>query len=160
MSSDESVFEDRPRTFIHPPAVFLVAMVSGYILRIFFDGRLALPRAFAEGLGGLLMLAAMAVFSGAIMAFAAGDETLRPSTPSKQLFTKGVYAFTRNPIYLAMMLFGLGFAIATSNMWIILTTAIAGLLLHFFVIKPEERYLEDRFDEEYLTYKKSTRRWI
>ena len=160
MSDTQGLFEDRPQTLVHPPTVFLIALTSGYILRLFFGGRLALPRAFAEGFGGLLILVAMAIFSAAIMAFAAGGETLKTTTPSQQLFTKGVYGFSRNPVYLAMMLFGVGFAITTSNIWIIVTSAIAGVLFHFFVIKPEERYLEDRFGEEFHAYKNSVRRWI
>ena len=59
-----------------------------------------------------------------------------------------------------MMLFGAGFGVATSNIWIIVTTAFAGLLFHFFVIKPEESYLSRHFGEEYDEYKRLVRRWI
>ena len=153
-------FEDRPSVWLHPPTVMMIALVTGYIARIFLGGGMPLPRAFAEGVGGLLILIALGIITSAVSAFAAGGETLKPDTPSKQLFINGPYRFSRNPIYLAMMLFGAGFGVATSNLWIILTTAIAGLLFHFFVILPEERYLTDKFGDEYEEYKKAVRRWI
>ena len=152
--------DDRPRTVLHPPTVMMIALTSGFLLRVFFGGYLPLPRAFAEGVGGLMVIFALGVFTAAVSAFAAGGEALKPDTPSKQLFVNGPYRFSRNPIYLAMMLFGIGFGVATSNLWIILTTALSGLLFHFFVILPEERYLEDKFGPEYETYKNAVRRWI
>lgn len=152
--------DDRPRTFLHPPTVMMIALTVGFMLRVLFGGYLPLPRAFSEGAGGLMIIIALGIFTATVSAFAAGGETLKPDTPSRQLFTNGPYRFSRNPIYLAMMLFGAGFGVATSNLWIILTTAFSGLLFHFFVILPEERYLEDKFGPEYGDYKKAVRRWI
>ncbi|MEL6362784.1 MAG: isoprenylcysteine carboxylmethyltransferase family protein, partial [Pseudomonadota bacterium] len=60
----------------------------------------------------------------------------------------------------AMMLFGAGFAFASGNLWALLTTGLAGLVLHFFVILPEERYLSAKFGIEYTDYTRRTRRWI
>ncbi len=156
----EERFEDRPNVRLHPPTVMMIALVAGYVLRIFLGGGMPLPRAFAEGVGGFLILLSLGLFTSTVSAFASGGETLKPDTPSHQLFVNGPYRFSRNPIYLAMILFGAGFGVATANAWIIVTTALAGLLLHYFVIKPEERYLEDKFGEEYETYRKSVRRWI
>ena len=154
-------FEDRPSVWLHPPTVMFIALVIGFILRLVFGGFLDfIPRALTEGLGGLLIIIAVGIVTSAISAFAAGGEALKPDTPSQQLFVNGPYRFSRNPIYLAMMLFGAGFGVATSNFWIILTTAFSGLLFHFFVILPEERYLTDRFGPEYEDYKKAVRRWF
>lgn len=145
---------------LHPPTLMFVALIAGYVIRLFAGGRLPLPHAFAEGLGGLLILIALAVVLSAVSLFAESGEGLRPETPKDHLFTKGPYRYSRNPIYLAMMLFGAGFGIATSNLWIILTTAIAGLIIHFLVILREEEYLEARFGEDYAAYRRQVRRWI
>jgi len=153
-------YEDRPKVWFHPPTVLFAALVIGFGVRVAVGGYLPLPRVFAEGVGGLLILVALGIVISAVSAFAAGGEELKPDTPSKQLFSNGPYRFSRNPIYLSMMLFGVGFGVATSNVWIILTTAFAGLLFHFFVILPEERYLTDKFGEEYEAYKKVVRRWV
>ena len=153
-------YEDRPRVWFHPPTMLFAALVIGFGVRVFVGGYLPLPRILAEGLGGLLIICSLGIVISAVSAFAEGGENLQPDTPSKQLFVNGPYRFSRNPIYLSMMLFGVGFGLATSNLWIILSTLCAGLLFHFFVILPEERYLTDKFGDEYETYKKAVRRWI
>jgi len=157
---ESAIEEDKPAVRLHPPTVFFIALVSGYIIRLFAGGRMPIPRAFAEGLGGLLIIIALALVLSAVSIFAEKGQGLRPATPASELFQKGVYKFSRNPIYLAMVLFGAGFGIATSNVWIIVTIAIAGLIFNFLVIKPEEDYLARKFGEEYLAYKARVRRWL
>lgn len=151
---------DRPAVKLHPPTIIFVALVAGYVIRLFVGGRLPLPRAFAEGVGGLLIIIAIGLVLSAVQIFAEQGQGLRPATPASALFRKGPYKFTRNPIYLAMMIFGAGIGVATSNVWIILTTALAGALIHFRVILPEEAYLERKFGEEYAAYRAKVRRWI
>lgn len=157
---DTSVAGDGPKVRLHPPTVMFAALVAGYAIRLFAGGRLPLPQAFAEGLGGLMILVSIAIVMSAVSAFAEAGEALRPETPANRLFTKGPYRFSRNPIYFAMMLFGAGFGVATSNIWMILTTALAGLVIHFFVILKEEDYLARRFGEDYERYRRNVRRWI
>ncbi|MEM9170132.1 MAG: isoprenylcysteine carboxylmethyltransferase family protein [Pseudomonadota bacterium] len=156
----EDAYEDRPRTMFSASPIFVGALAVGYVMRLFFGGALPFPRAFSEGVGELMVLIALAVFGAAVSTFASGGETLRPDTPSRQLFTTGPYRYSRNPAYLAMMLFGVGFGIATGNLWTIMATLGGGVLMTYFVIKPEERYLEDKFGDDYTTYKNNVRRWI
>ncbi|MEO1251283.1 MAG: isoprenylcysteine carboxylmethyltransferase family protein [Pseudomonadota bacterium] len=151
---------DRPDVSIHPPTVFFAALLIGFTMRAFTGGMLPMPRVFGEGVGGLLMLAGLAAAISAVSAFAESGETLRPSTPSNELLTDGMYRYSRNPIYLAMVLFGVGFGFATLNLWIILTTAAAGAVFHYFVIPPEESYLERKFGSEFRDYKAQVRRWL
>jgi protein-S-isoprenylcysteine O-methyltransferase Ste14 len=151
---------DKPAVKLHPPTVLFIALVAGYAIRLFAGGRLPLPRAFAEGLGGLLIIVALGLLMAAIRIFVENAQPLAPATPAKGLFLKGPYKFTRNPIYLAMMIFGAGLGIATSNIWIIITTAIAGVIINFLVIEPEEKYLARKFGAEYAEYKTRVRRWI
>ncbi len=160
MIMDDSLGERGPKVRVHPPSVMFIALVAGYLIRLFAGGRLPLPHVFAEGFGGLLILSSIAIVMSAVSAFNEAGETLRPETPSDHLLAKGPYRFSRNPIYLAMMLFGAGFGIATSNVWIILTTAVAGVVIHVFAILPEERYLSERFGEEYEAYRRRVRRWV
>ncbi|GAB4521132.1 MAG: isoprenylcysteine carboxylmethyltransferase family protein [Amphiplicatus sp.] len=149
-----------PRVRAHPPTVMFAALVAGYLIRLYAGGSLPLPRALAEGLGGFLIILALAILMASTRVFNEAGETLRPDTPSKRLLTEGPYRFSRNPIYLAMMIFGAGFGVATSNVWIILTTALAGVILHFLAIRPEEAYLERKFGEAFADYRRRVRRWI
>jgi protein-S-isoprenylcysteine O-methyltransferase Ste14 len=160
MSADETSTGPGPKVRIHPPLLMFGALLAGYLLRLFFGGRLPLPRAFAEGAGGLLLILGIALVMAAVNQFNTEGERLLPSTPSAKLLSGGVYRFSRNPIYLGMMLFGVGFGVATANLWIILTTALAGAILQFFVIRPEEAYLAERFGADYAAYRARVRRWI
>jgi protein-S-isoprenylcysteine O-methyltransferase Ste14 len=63
-------------------------------------------------------------------------------------------------MYLQMVLVCAGLAIALMNWWILLLTPLCAWLLHKLAILPEEAYLEQKFGEAYLSYKRRTRRWI
>ena len=72
----------------------------------------------------------------------------------------GPYRFTRNPMYLQMVIACFGFAIALWNGWIALLTPVCAYVLQTFAIKPEEAYLERKFGQSYLDYKQRVRRWF
>ena len=152
--------EDRPRVFFHPPTVLFVGIIAGFIMRAVAGGYLPLPRLVGEGIGITLVIIGVSIFITAISIFAEAEETLKPDTPSHQLLRSGPFTRSRNPIYLGMMFFGVGLGFATLNVWIVLTTLLTGLILHFLVILPEERYLSEHFGEEYTAYKAKVRRWL
>lgn len=157
MSTD---LEDKPDVAIHPPTVFFAALIIGFIFRAFAGGRLPLPDLVAEGVGGIILVAALMLIVSAVSAFAEAGEKLRPATPSNALLTQGVYQFTRNPMYLAMVLIGVGFGIATENLWIIIASIGAGAIINFLVIPHEEAYLERKFGVDYREFKERVRRWV
>jgi protein-S-isoprenylcysteine O-methyltransferase Ste14 len=63
-------------------------------------------------------------------------------------------------MYLQMVLGGIGFAIILANVWILLLTPMGAWVLQRFAILPEEAYLERKFGEEYLSYKRKVPRWL
>jgi protein-S-isoprenylcysteine O-methyltransferase Ste14 len=86
--------------------------------------------------------------------------TIDPSEHSSKVVTSGMYAYSRNPIYLGWFFFisGMGFRNASLS---VLAIAVAMILLLFWaVILKEETYLESKFGDEYLSYKNSVRRWL
>lgn len=152
--------EDQPDIGLHPPSIFISALIVGFVIRVFAGGWLPIPHIAGEGIGGVMMVAALVISVSAISAFAENGETLRPATPSQALLTGGMYRFSRNPIYLAMALFGTGFGFATLNLWIIVTTSCALLIMNFFVIPQEEAYLDRKFGADYREFKEKVRRWV
>ncbi len=83
-----------------------------------------------------------------------------PWKPTTEIVNRGPFRFTRNPMYLQMVLGCIGFAIILTNMWILLLTPVCAWVLHRFAILPEEAYLERKFGEKYLSYKRKVRRWL
>jgi protein-S-isoprenylcysteine O-methyltransferase Ste14 len=63
-------------------------------------------------------------------------------------------------MYLMMVLLCVGFSIVLSNLWILALTPVCVVLLHRVAILPEEAYLERKFGETYLSYKRRVRRWL
>ncbi len=157
MSAD---VEDKPNVAIHPPTIFLAAFIIGFIVRGFAGGALPLPDLIAEAVGGLVLIAALVLIVSSVSAFAEAGETLPPATPSRVLLTEGAYRYSRNPIYLAMVLIGVGFGVATENLWLVLTSVAAGVIINFFVIPEEEAYLERKFGVDYREFKERVRRWV
>ena len=79
-----------------------------------------------------------------------------PST----LVTTGPYGYSRNPIYLGVILILLGFAIIVVSVTILVCTITLFLFVWRFFVRWEETTLEEEFGEEYLLYKKQVRRWL
>ena len=152
--------EDRPKVWIHPPTLVMSAIVVGYLLRLAYGGLMPVPRAVGEGVGVALTLGGLVVLVQSVRFFLEHGEALRPETPSKALLRSGPFGRSRNPIYVGMVLLGAGLGFATLNAFILGTTSAAGAILHFFVVLPEEAYLERRFGAEFLAYKKSVRRYL
>jgi protein-S-isoprenylcysteine O-methyltransferase Ste14 len=75
------------------------------------------------------------------------------------LVTTAIYSFLRNPMYTAMIIFIAGLAIALASDWTLVLVVPATLLLHFGVVKREERYLEAKFGESYQSYMRTVPRY-
>jgi protein-S-isoprenylcysteine O-methyltransferase Ste14 len=69
------------------------------------------------------------------------------------LVTDGVFRWLRNPMYVALTLFLIALAFALASDWTLVTTAAFALVIHFGVVRREERYLEAKFGDAYRSYK-------
>ncbi|MDD5571294.1 MAG: isoprenylcysteine carboxylmethyltransferase family protein [Bacteroidales bacterium] len=79
---------------------------------------------------------------------------------SSYLITEGVFAKTRNPMYIGMFLLLLGIGVCFMNLFSILTSFGFILTIHLFCIPVEEKMMHDAFGQDYLDYKNKVRRWI
>ncbi len=129
----------------------------------------ALPQAqwWPQGGGALVVGTALAALGGAValagaLAFRRARTTVNPMAPQRAstLVTGGIYRFTRNPMYLGMLLVLAGWAVWLGNAaaWVGLPVSVA--LLTRLQIQPEERILAERFGDEFRRYAQRVRRWI
>jgi protein-S-isoprenylcysteine O-methyltransferase Ste14 len=81
------------------------------------------------------------------------------ATPESQPFTRGIYRFSRNPMYVGMILQFFGTAIATAS-WPLLLLSILETFAMWFVVLIEERTCLERFGDAYRDYMDRTPRWI
>ena len=105
--------------------------------------------------GLLLMLAA----AGQFFAAKTTINPMRPANASK-LITTGVFAMSRNPIYLADLLILAAVAVWLSNVINAALPALFVCYLNRFQIAPEEHALSERFGEAYAAYRARVRRWV
>lgn len=83
-----------------------------------------------------------------------------PRHPATALVEKGVFRYTRNPLYLSMFVFFLGIAVFLGVLWLILLFPLLLFVVEHGTVKPEELYLERKFGETYLQYRKRVPRWV
>jgi len=79
--------------------------------------------------------------------------------PPERLVDTGIYAWTRNPMYLGHIVYMTGVAL-TFESWFAAAIAVARTVWFHFRVLKDERGLEQRFGEPYLAYKQRVRRWI
>jgi len=77
-----------------------------------------------------------------------------------KLVISGIFKYSRNPMYLGMLMIILSTSIFYLNIYSILTPLLFIIWINKFQIKREEEFLTEKFGDEYLSYKKKTRRWI
>lgn len=109
----------------------------------------------------LLAMAVLVGFFGVIQ-FARAKTTTNPMDLSKtsKLVTNGIFKYTRNPMYLGMLLILLGFGLKLGNAFNTLLAAAFVYYMNHFQIKREETALMGLFGKEYSAYCKATRRWF
>lgn len=92
--------------------------------------------------------------------FGKNNTAIKPFEESSQLITAGLYNYSRNPIYLGMVVILIGLWIFLGTLPpLIIILAFFGLIQEKF-IKIEEQMLTEKFGQQYLTYQERVRRWI
>ncbi|MEN8120782.1 MAG: isoprenylcysteine carboxylmethyltransferase family protein [Bacteroidota bacterium] len=81
------------------------------------------------------------------------------TTPTETPITKGIYRYSRHPMYLSPFLIFIGVGIASAS-WVFLLSSIALLILPPFFVVPEERFLLQKYGDSYHDYMNRTPRWI
>ncbi len=143
----------------YPPVIWLLSVVLMVALHyvVPIAKWLAWPwRAF----GVLPIAVGMVVGLFAAVHFRRRDTTIIPFEQSSALIVEGPYHYSRNPLYLSMVLILVG-------IWILLGSLSPVLVIPLFVwwissrfIAKEERHLELQFGRTYLEYKAKVRRWL
>jgi protein-S-isoprenylcysteine O-methyltransferase Ste14 len=140
-----------------PPLVFLAAIVAG----AFLPGlRLWWSLGVRIAVGAILIAAGLAVGLGAIKLFRKTGQDPKPWQPTPELIFDGPYKYTRNPMYVSMVLITLAVAAFSLRGWIAVLAPVALLIVHYTAVLREESYLADKFGEPYLAYKAKVRRYL
>ena len=89
-----------------------------------------------------------------------GKGTISPVDPTKVLVISGLYKYSRNPMYLGVLLMLIGECMFTSNRHLWSYTVGFFIVVNLFIIYREEPRLRRDFGDAYLRYCRNVRRWI
>jgi protein-S-isoprenylcysteine O-methyltransferase Ste14 len=150
---------DSPHVVAIPPFIFLGGFFVALLLQWF------VPIHVFSGLTVKCIGALIALISGilALSGFRAMHKigtNIDVRKPALAIVSIGPFRYTRNPLYLSLVLLYIGVALFFDMVWLLALLVPIVLVIHYGVIRREERYLEGKFGESYLEYKKRVRRWI
>jgi protein-S-isoprenylcysteine O-methyltransferase Ste14 len=151
---------DSAKVSFPPPLIYLGTLLLGLALERFLPIQLGLTPIGRYLGGGLLILAGLGYAAAALGLFRSAGTRAEPWKTTSAIVRSGVYARTRNPMYLGMAMVYTGLSLVFSSLAALLLLPVVILLIQSQVIAREERYLESKFGEEYLQYKANVRRWL
>jgi protein-S-isoprenylcysteine O-methyltransferase Ste14 len=96
----------------------------------------------------------------AIVTITRAGTNIPTNTPTTTIVESGPYRFTRNLIYLGMLLSLIGLSIAFDTLWLLMMLVPFALVIRYGVVAREEAYLERKFGDIYRGYHSRVRRWL
>ena len=110
----------------------------------------------------LFVIAGILLALAGVKEFKQQQTTVNPLDPSKSssLVTSGIYQFSRNPMYLGMLLGLLGWADLLDVIWAYSGAMAFFIYISLFQIKPEEDVMQQKFGEDFIQYCMKVRRWL
>ena len=150
---------DSAEVKVLPPVVLATAVGLEFLVAIFAP-MLIVPNAPAIVFGGAVVAVAVALVIQAARQLVREGTAFDARKSTTSIVTTGVYQFTRNPVYLSMMLLVVGIALILNSLWALLEVIPTGSALYLPAIRPEERYLERKFDGAYQSYRDAVPRWL
>ncbi len=142
-----------------PPALYLGGLLMGYGL----DRAITFP---AIGFTGDIWLMLALAVTGSLLVLSAviqlrlAKTTLMPHRAASTLLTNGVFALSRNPIYLGFTCLATAMALSQHSVGMLLMQIPVVWVIHTHVIAAEEAFHAQKFGEQWHDYCRRTRRWI
>lgn len=153
---------DAPNVIIFPPLVPVTTLVVAAVLQWFWPLGFVADLAIAWRLpvGVVLVISGIELMASGRRSLTKGGTNVNPSQPTLVLVVRGVYEWTRNPLYVGGCAVMWGAALLFALDWLPLIFPLSLVVLHFGIIKPEEEYLERKFGDVYREYKSHVRRYF
>ena len=148
-----------PNIIGNPLRIAVGLLAASYVIGEFIISKY--PLIYAFNLIGILgLILSTFVFISGFNMFKSYDENPLPSSTTDRIIKTGIFAYTRNPIYLSIIMFFLSMFLVFENVMYFLSAVGLAIWLHNYVIKSEENFLLNEFPEEYDRYMKAVKRWI
>jgi protein-S-isoprenylcysteine O-methyltransferase Ste14 len=144
---------------LFPPLIYVAVFLLGVVLEFAIPTPdLPLPLAIGIGMVGIVLW--VALDPAAMREFRQTGTEVPPNRPTTALVRTGPYRFSRNPMYLGMLILYAALALAFGVLWSLALLPVLLLVLDRLVVPREEAYLERKFGDDYRAYRKQVRRWL
>jgi protein-S-isoprenylcysteine O-methyltransferase Ste14 len=145
---------------VRPPIVWGLAVLAGLALNRLMPLPFIPAAVPSVWLGAPVFAVALVLFGWAIVTMVRAGTNVSSKRPTTIIVDSGPFRFTRNPIYVGMMLGLIGLAIALDNLWLLLLLVPFALLIRYAVVAREEADLKRQFGDVYRAYCSRVRRWL
>ncbi len=159
MSEPTTPPQDTANVVALPPLIYLGPLTLGLVLNAVWP-RPLLPQRATRIMGLTVTAGALSVGGAAFAALRRAGTPPDPGQPITAIVARGLYRFSRNPIYLAFTLLYAGLALVANALWPLALLPGVLVVMRRGVIDREERYLDQRFGDEYRAYTARVRRWL
>ncbi|CAA9488141.1 MAG: hypothetical protein AVDCRST_MAG12-1932 [uncultured Rubrobacteraceae bacterium] len=159
MSHGDGRGPDNPGVVAPPPLIFAGSLAAGLLANRLRPTPF-LPRSLSKALGWPPVVGGLLLGLWGFGEMRRAGTNVDPYHPTTAIVEEGPYRYTRNPLYVGMALVYAGFAARANALPAALLLPAVLHLVDRGVIRREERYLEGKFGEDYLRYKREVRRWI
>lgn len=152
---------DAAKVRFPPPLVFVLTLVGGIaVSRLGAAPGLPFERTVRIAVGAIVVAFGIALIVTARLHFMRTGQSPVPWKPTPELIFAGPYRFTRNPMYVGATFIVVGLGVSLDAVLASLAAPIALLIVHFIAVRPEERYLREKFGAPYEEYLRRVRRYL
>ena len=143
----------------NPLKIFVLLLVISYVVGEFFIPKYALFTLLnLTGIIGLIL--SLALFFSSLNLFNSYKENPIPQTDTKKIIKTGIFAYCRNPMYLAFILFHLSMFLTFENVAYFLSAIGLFVWINTYIIPVEEIFLKEKFQDEYSRYLEAVKKWL
>ena len=150
---------DRPNVLILPPLLYGTGLAVAFLLQWLAPHPIVSSNARFWVGGVVLALGVFLAVWGRRVMEQAGTN-VNPTQPTTALVVTGPFRLSRNPLYIALTLVYVALALLADALWALVLLLPVLVVLHYGVVRREERYLEAKFGEAYRHYRARVRRYV
>ena len=154
--------EDEPPTLnfpTYPFVLFGTPVLIGLAIHFFWDSSF-LPTGLAIGLGAPLLTAGVLLGLWSIWTMVSQGEHPEPGRGTKKIISNGPFRYSRNPSYVALVLSATGLGLVLNSVPVLAGVPLGFIVLAYWVVPAEERYLAAVLKDHYTAYLARVRRWL
>ena len=151
---------DAPAFRIWPPVALGVPLAAGLVLTATAGDPVSIAGPVARWVGWVLVGAFVLWNGWTLWVMAHHGTGILPGGTTVLVLRSGPFALSRNPLYVGLVALDVAIALLAPSFWALAFVPLGVLALSWGAIRPEERYLSDKFGPEYDAYRSRVRRWL